>query len=97
MNNNLQLIKQRILIFISIYLIFILTSCNLFNKNNNNLKSEFLIPDLVFKQIKMENIKVEVIETNARWLGVTYKEDKENVVASLRKLVDNGEYKKGLW
>lgn len=36
MNNNLQLIKQRILIFISIYLIFILTSCNLFNKNNNN-------------------------------------------------------------
>ncbi len=67
------------------------------DKNNNNLKSEFLIPDLVFKQIKMENIKVEVIETDARWLGVTYKEDKENVVASLRKLVDNGEYKKGLW
>lgn len=41
MNNNLQLIKQRILIFISIYLICILTSCNLFNKNNNNLTNNF--------------------------------------------------------
>ena len=67
------------------------------DNNITNLKSEFLIPDLVFKQCIEENIKVEVINTSAKWLGVTYKEDKENVVQSLKKLVDAGEYKKGLW
>ena len=67
------------------------------DNNITNLKSEFLIPDLVFKQSIEENIKVEVIDTTAKWLGVTYKEDKENVVNSLKKLVDAGEYKKGLW
>ena len=67
------------------------------DNNITNLKSEFLIPDLVFKQCIEENIKVEVINTSAKWLGVTYKEDKENVVQSLKKLVDDGEYKKGLW
>ena len=67
------------------------------DNNITNLKSEFLIPDLVFKQSIEENIKVEVINTSAKWLGVTYKEDKENVVQSLKKLVDDGEYKKGLW
>ena len=69
-----------------------------FLENNiSNLKSEFLIPELVFRQMKEENVKVEAINTSAKWLGVTYKEDKENVVKSLKKLVDNGEYKEGLW
>lgn len=66
-------------------------------KNINDIKSEFLIPDLVFKQIKTENIKLKALSTNAKWLGVTYKEDKENVVNSLKKLVKKGEYKESLW
>ena len=68
------------------------------DKNKDNiLKCEFLIPDLVFKQMKEENVKVEVLNTNSKWLGVTYKEDKNNVVNKLKELVDSGEYKKGLW
>ena len=68
------------------------------DKNKDNiLKCEFLIPDLVFKQMKEENVKVEVLNTNSKCLGVTYKEDKNNVVNKLKELVDSGEYKKGLW
>lgn len=67
------------------------------DENIDNLKSEFLMPDLVFKQIKTENIKLRALSTDAKWLGVTYKEDKDIVVNSLRKLVDNGEYKESLW
>ena len=68
------------------------------DKNKDNiLKCEFLIPDLVFKQMKEENVKVEVLNTNSKWLGVTYKEDKNNVVNKLKELVDSGQYKKGLW
>lgn len=64
---------------------------------DNILKCEFLIPDLVFKQMEEENVKVEVLNTNSKWLGVTYKEDKENVVNNLKALVEAGEYRKGLW
>ena len=67
------------------------------DENIDNLKSEFLIPDLVFKQMKEEEIKVQVLSTNAKWLGVTYREDKEMVVNNLKELVESGEYKKGLW
>lgn len=67
------------------------------DENIDNLKSEFLIPDLVFKQMKEEGIKVKALSTTSKWLGVTYREDKENVVNSLKELVDKGEYKKGLW
>lgn len=67
------------------------------DKNINNLSSEFLIPDLVFKQINDENVKLHVLSTSAKWLGVTYREDKENVVKSLKDLVNSGEYKESLW
>ncbi len=67
------------------------------DENINNIKSEFLIPDIVFKQMKEEKIKVKAINTSSKWLGVTYKEDKQKVVQNLRKLVEQGEYKEGLW
>ena len=47
--------------------------------------------------MREEGVKVQVLSTNAKWLGVTYREDKDIVVNSLKELVDNGEYKKGLW
>jgi hypothetical protein len=41
--------------------------------------------------------KVKVLETTAKWFGVTYKEDKPNVVASVNELVKNGVYPEKLW
>ena len=60
------------------------------------LKCEYLIPDVVFEEIKADK-KLYVLESFDRWLGVTYKEDKENVVSEIQKLVDNGEYPNKLW
>lgn len=58
---------------------------------------EYLIPTLVFEQIEKKMARVEVLKTDAVWQGITYKEDKDKVVAGIKELVDNGEYTPGLW
>ena len=58
---------------------------------------EYLIPTAVFKQIERNMARVEVLKTDAVWQGITYKEDKDKVVAGIKELVDNGEYVPGLW
>ena len=58
---------------------------------------EYLIPTLVFEQIERNMARVEVLKTDAVWQGITYKEDKDKVVAGIKELVDNGEYVPGLW
>jgi len=63
---------------------------------DNPLKSEYLIPDIVFEEIRNDK-KVAVLESGERWLGVTYKEDKEYVVSEIRKLIELGEYPNNLW
>ena len=67
-------------------------------KNENNLLTcEYLIPDVIFKAIKDKKADVTVIKTNAKWYGVTYKEDKIEVVNSIKKLIENGQYQEKLW
>ena len=63
----------------------------------DNMKCEYLIPSVVFEKIEKGNVSVEVIDTDAVWQGITYKEDKEKVVNELKKLVSKGEYPLGLW
>ena len=66
-------------------------------KNKDNLlKCEYLIPDVVFDEIK-DGIKVHVLESVDKWLGVTYREDKEYVVSEIQKLIDKGVYPNNLW
>ena len=60
-------------------------------------KDEFLIPDVIDKHIKSGDITVDVIETDSVWYGVTYKEDKHNVVAAINRMIDSGEYNSNLW
>lgn len=40
---------------------------------------------------------VKVLETRDKWFGVTYKEDKEVVVESFRKLIKDGMYEEELY
>ncbi len=69
-----------------------------FDDNKNNLKScEYLIPTVVSDLIGEGKVTCDVLSTTSVWYGVTYKEDKDFVVSSLKKLVDNGEYPKGIW
>jgi biotin carboxyl carrier protein len=53
------------------------------NTNKDSLDSaEFFLPSVVTGLIKSNNVNVEVINTDAVWYGMTYKEDKEVVKAS---------------
>ena len=67
-------------------------------KDNINIpKSEYLIPTVVDELVHEGKASLKVLETSSVWFGVTYKEDKPGVVAALKKLVDAGEYKEGLY
>ncbi len=60
-------------------------------------KCEYLIPTVVFEQIAKKEATVKVLKTDAVWQGITYREDKDKVVEEIKKLVDKGEYPKGVW
>ena len=66
------------------------------NKDNLN-DCEFLIPIVLNELLEEKTVKVNVLETNATWYGVTYKEDKEMVVNAINKLIEEGQYNKNLW
>ena len=69
-----------------------------FKENKDDLLTcEYLLPDIIEKEMKKGNIKVKVIKTKANWYGVTYKEDKEKVVKEIKSLVDNNIYPNNLW
>ena len=63
----------------------------------NPLKSEFYLPFLVRDLLSEGKCTVDVLETKDKWFGVTYKEDKPDVVRSVQALVDNGVYPEELW
>ena len=52
---------------------------------------------MIDKLIKSGKAEVAVLETLDKWFGVTYKEDKEAVVASIRKLIEDGVYPEKLF
>ena len=60
-------------------------------------KDEFLIPDVITDAINDGTTSVNVINTEAKWVGVTYTEDRDSVIQYIQKLVDNGEYPNDLW
>ena len=63
----------------------------------NPLKGEYLIPKVTDNLIKSERATVKVLQSGDRWYGVTYREDKPNVVAALQSLKDKGFYPEKLW
>jgi dTDP-glucose pyrophosphorylase len=66
-------------------------------ENINNPKSEFFIPIIGDKFIHDGRGAIKVIPTDAKWFGVTYKEDAPDVQESLNKLINAGVYPKNLW
>ncbi len=68
-----------------------------FLDNSDLSKDEYLIPDLVAQAIKENRYNVVVNETDSKWVGVTYKEDKDSVVNYIKELIDKGVYKEDLW
>ncbi|MCF0165700.1 MAG: nucleotidyltransferase [Bacteroidales bacterium] len=65
--------------------------------NLANPKAEFFIPLAVNSLISEGKASMKVLSSAAKWFGVTYKEDKPDVVAKIRALVDAGVYPENLW
>lgn len=64
---------------------------------SNPLKAEYLLPIFIGELLRKDKVSVKVLETADKWFGVTYKEDKESVVNSFRKLLDEGVYREELF
>ena len=63
----------------------------------NPLKGEYFLPFVVDELLQEKKAEVTVLRSYDNWYGVTYKEDKENVMAALQKLKDEGRYPQKLW
>jgi len=59
--------------------------------------SECLIPVVIGELLKEESVRVHVLRTSDRWFGVTHPDDKPDVIAKLRAMVDGGEYPSPIW
>lgn len=66
-------------------------------ENINDNSSEYLIPTVVSELFNENKANLTLLNTSSIWYGVTYKEDKKEVVNALKELVDNKQYTLGLW
>lgn len=65
--------------------------------SNNNLKAEFFIPYVIDRLIAKGSASVKVLECNATWFGVTYKEDRPYTIEKINKQIEEGIYPKEIW
>jgi hypothetical protein len=61
------------------------------------LKSESYIPLSVGNLVKSQQATCRILRTTAAWFGVTYREDKAMVQASILEQVRQGNYPTSLW
>lgn len=64
---------------------------------NNPLKCEYFLPSVVSKLLAEDRATVSVLTSQDKWYGVTYKEDKANVMAAIQSMKDNGVYPEQVW
>ena len=66
-------------------------------EHGNEPKAEFYIPTLVNVLIKQGTATCKVLDTPAKWFGVTYAQDRPQVVAKIAELIERGVYPKKLF
>lgn len=66
-------------------------------QNKENPKAEFFIPLVAEYLVKSRKADFKVVPTDSQWFGVTYKEDKPIVKASIDQLIKDGAYPENLW
>ena len=64
---------------------------------NNPEKAEFYLPSIVDKLLSSGEARVKVLSSPEKWYGVTYQEDKEEVISAIRRLINDGKYPEELW
>lgn len=66
--------------------------CEFLSKYGQEMKKEFYIPTLVNDLIVAGKATCKVLDTTAKWFGVTYSEDRPQVVAKIAALIAEGVY-----
>jgi UTP-glucose-1-phosphate uridylyltransferase len=65
---------------------------NFLNENGNNNDAEFYIPFAVNNLINSRQAEVKVLQTTAKWFGITYPQDKIQTVSNIKQLIEKGDY-----
>ena len=63
----------------------------------NPLTCEYFLPDVVNKLMLKEKASVRILKSSDKWYGVTYKEDKADVINAIKRLKLQGQYPELLW
>ena len=76
----------------------IVNNFSIFLKDNiDNLNSEYLVPDVINHEVSLGNLSFNIRKTNSKWHGVTYKEDKEEVIKAIDNYIKEGIYSNKLF
>lgn len=62
------------------------------NDQISNPKAEFFITQPLDQAIQDKAIKISILETNEKWMGVTYQKDKETARSGIENLIQNNIY-----
>lgn len=63
----------------------------------NPLKCEYFLPSVVDSLLKEHKAQVQVLTSQDNWYGVTYREDKEQVMKAIQAMKEQGLYPETLW
>ena len=63
----------------------------------NPMKGEYFLPGVVNRLLDEGKARVRVLASTEKWYGVTYQEDKPQVVSALAKMRKEGLYPMNLW
>lgn len=63
----------------------------------NPMKCEYFLPSVVEELLQEKKATVEVMESEEKWYGVTYKEDKKSVMDAIAAMKVQGTYPENLW
>lgn len=68
-----------------------------FLNNAGDGSHEFLIPIYIGELLQDKKVSVNVLESNDKWFGMTYKEDIPTVIEEFNNLIANGSYSPDLY
>lgn len=67
------------------------------NPETNLITDEYYIPNVIHEGVSAGDFKCKVIETPAKWMGVTYRTDKPDFLKFLDSKIACGDYPENLW
>ncbi len=69
----------------------------LLKEDTELLKDEFYLPEAMDELRKRSGKNLKIIKARDQWMGMTYKEDKDDVSAAILQLVETGHYPESLF